>query len=267
MVPPKSLRSRNPGPAKSGAANAPEADTCTTCANPRGTKNPASRDTLLSNSHLDDDFSLKGCSVPLADGSHSQPIDVLVYVTATPIVPKWHGERLPLMTFRGEAIEIFLDPSHPVFRAYHTRPEVLIATEVAQYIHVVNGSLQAKYSGQHSVSNLTWTVLERRWADRLEDSPERVKVDSRSLFDTVRTSLGAVAGPEASEFFGELTEAQMTTLVANLLGEAWTSGKSRDCAHLANMYCFWMRPRLSISTAGPLSCLWTDAFGAIPTAP
>ena len=66
---------------------------------------------------------------------------------------------------------MFVDLTHPVFRAYRVRPEPFIADELAQYIHVVNGRLQAQYAAQHSVANLTWLILEKRWGDVLEDSP------------------------------------------------------------------------------------------------
>jgi hypothetical protein len=185
---------------------------------PRGAQNPASREFLLQNSNLDDDLSFRGCSIPLADGSHSQPVDVLVYSAKNPIAPKWQGMRLPLIAYRGQSIEIFVDLTHPVFRAYHTRPEVLVAAELAQYIHVTNSRLQAQHGAEHSVANLAWELLEKRWAEALEDSPEKVKEDARSLFEAIKAGLIATAGAATSEFFTELSEGQVAALVATILG-------------------------------------------------
>jgi hypothetical protein len=175
--------------------------------------------------NLDDDLCVPGCSIVLADGSHSQPIDVIVYTTTNPIVPRWNGPRVPLLAHRGESIEIFVDLTHPVFRAYRTRPEFLIATEIAQYIHLVNGRLQGQYGAQHSVANLAWVVLEKRWADVLEDSPDRVKEDARHLFDGVREAVAGTAGANAATYFEELTEAQTQNLVANILGRGMDVGQ------------------------------------------
>ena len=65
------------------AGNAPDVELCARCTNPRGAPDPASRDSLLQTSHLDDDLTYRGCSIPLADDSHSQPVDALVYVASS----------------------------------------------------------------------------------------------------------------------------------------------------------------------------------------
>ena len=140
-------------------------------------------------------------------------------------MPRWNGPRVPLLTFRGQTIEMFVDLTHPVFRAYRMRPEFLIADELAQYIHVVNGRLQALHAGQHSVANLTWLILEKRWGDVLEDSPERVKDDARALFDRIRDALASSAGADAASYFEELTQAQTAALVEHILGRGMDVGQ------------------------------------------
>jgi hypothetical protein len=130
---------------------------------------------------------------------------------------------VPLLAFRGQAIELFVDLTHPVFRAYRMRPEFLIADELAQYIHVLNGRLQAQFAAQHSVANLTWLILEKRWGDVLEDSPERVKDDARSLFDRIRE--GLAAGTDTAGYFDELTEVQTAVLVEHILGRGMDVGQ------------------------------------------
>jgi len=208
-----------------GLTNAADTETCVRCSKPRGTSDPATKEALAESSDRDDDLSLVGCSVILASGSHSQPIDVNVFVTRQPIVPTWGSTSVPLIAFRGDSISIFIDPTHPIFKAYRTRPEVLIAEEIAQYLYVMNGSLVEKHQGEHTLANLTWHVLEKGWGDELEDTPDRVKEDVRRLFEGIRTSLFAGSGPALGDFFGELTEQQMSVLVANLLGRGLDVGK------------------------------------------
>ena len=208
-----------------GSTNAPDAEACVRCSKPRGSPSPISREWLVESSDRDDDLSLAGSSVLLASGAHSQPIDVNVFATRNPIVPRWGAPSVPLMAFRGESIDVFIDLTHAVFRAYQTRPEVLIAEEVAQYLYIMNGSLVERHQGEHTIGNLTWRVLEKGWGDALEDSPDRVKEDSRHLFESIRTGLIDGSGAALADLFGELTEQQTSVVVSNMMGRGLDVGK------------------------------------------
>ena len=90
----------------------------------------------MSNSSKEDALSIEGLSIPLADGSRSQPINIDVYISNQGITPVWTGVTVPLAIFKSvERIEIFLDPSHPLFKSYGCRPEYMVAAEVAQYLY------------------------------------------------------------------------------------------------------------------------------------
>jgi hypothetical protein len=208
-----------------GLTNTADAEACVRCSKSRGTLSPSSRESLSASSDKDDDLSFGGCSVVLSNGSHSQPIDVNVYATRQPIVPRWGSPGVPLIGFKGESIDVYIDLGHPMFKAYQTRPELLVAEEIAQYLYTMNGALIEKYQGEHTIGNLTWRVLEKGWGDELEDTPDRVKEDSRRLFDAIRSTLVEGSGATLADFFAEMTEQQMSVLVANVLGRGLDVGK------------------------------------------
>jgi hypothetical protein len=178
-------------------------------------------------SHRDDDLSLAGVSVELADGSYSAPIDVDVYVTKGGITPIFGSEAVPLLSFRGEKIEVFIDQAHFLFRAYRSRPELLIATEVAQMIYDQHRSLlRPSLYGLHSLSVLITKVLSR-YADSIEDSVERIRADISAFFDVVKGRLATVIGSRSVDLYTNLTEDDQRSLAANII-----SG-GQDISHLA----------------------------------
>ena len=153
-----------------GRTNSAEQERCSNCMSPAGAPNPASREFLISNSNKDDERSIAGLTIDLADNSFSQPVEVDVYITRGPITPTWKGAAVPVLAVKGERIEVFADLSHPVFRAYRARPEVFIAAEIGQYLYDLHRSLlRSPYIGTHSVSNLAWQIIEKYWAEEMED--------------------------------------------------------------------------------------------------
>jgi hypothetical protein len=211
-----------------GTTNASEAETCVECGKPRGTPAPASRDALLDTSDRDDDLSIRGCSIQLADSSHSNPIDVDVYATRGPIVPGWQAPAVPSLVFKSDKIEVFVDKGHTLFKGYRLRPEEVVAAEVAQFLYDANRRLVERHPAVHSLSNLVWQVLERYWSDQLEDSSEQVSGDIQSLFTLIRERLPELAGAQAEDLFAELTEQQKRALVENMLGQGQDIAKLGD---------------------------------------
>jgi hypothetical protein len=202
-----------------GEGNPPESETCRRCTKPRGAQHPASIDYLNRNADKDDELSIPGCSVLLADENYSAPIDVITYVTRVPIEASWQGPRIPMLTFKGERIEVFIDKTHPLFRTYRMRAEPMIAAEVAQYLYENNRRLLSlQNSGGHNISSLAWLILQRRWADTLEDSADSIKEDIRQLFDAIRGRLVGLVIDKAEDLFDDLTEAQKKSMVSRMLG-------------------------------------------------
>ncbi len=202
-----------------GSINSEELELCSECARPRGTPSLGSREYLLSISHLSDDLSLSGASIEMADGSHSHPVDVRVHLTTGAITPVHRKPAIPLLSFRGENIEVFLDPSHALFKAYRSRPEYAVALELAQYLYETNRSmLKPSLLGLHSLPAITAKTLSL-YADSLEDSVEKIRADITALFDILRGKLPQLADePTAQTFYADLSEHEQRSLVSNIMG-------------------------------------------------
>ncbi len=205
--------------------NLPDAISCSGCGNPRGTADPVSREALIERSHKDDDLSIPGCSVPLADGTHSQPIDVDVYVTSEPIRPYGQGEGIPLIAFKGERIEVFVNPSHQCFRLCRIRVEQMVAAEVALYIYDVNRRLAGpEHRGRHTLSTLTWSILRTRWGSLLAESPERLRAEVNSFWDSLREKLPTILQDVAQDYFRDMPEEHKRSLVENIMSQGQDVG-------------------------------------------
>lgn len=210
--------------------NRPGTNTCSGCQEPRGTENMMSKEYLLRHSNKTDALSIQGCSVVLADGSHSQPINVDTYVTRGPITPNLNkSRRIPAVVFKGERIEFFADTSHPVFTSLHMRPEEMIAAEVALYIYDTNRRLATEqYRGLHTLSTIQWTILNDYWAEVLEDSAERVRADIESFISNLRTRLPVLLREFARDFYTELDDEQKKSLVSNIMDSGVDIGQLTD---------------------------------------
>ncbi len=203
-----------------GRRNSAGYEICRECSSPRGMLNPLSRDHLVEHSNKADDLSLPGCSIQLVNGDYSAPIDVDTYVTSGPILPPRGDKPIPLLTFKGDRIEIFLDKTHQLFKVYKVRPEQMIASEVALFLYDSNRRFSVQqYLGQHSLSNLEWAILNYRWSNELKDSAERVKNDILFLFTTLKERLPDLLGEQASDFYEDLNEDQKKQLVENIIGQ------------------------------------------------
>ena len=135
-------------------------------------------------------------------------------------MPNWKGPTVPVLTLKGERIEIFLDKSHQLFRVYRIRPEALVAAELAQYLYDLNRPLlRAPYLGYHSVANLAWLIMSKYWEDLLEDSAERVKGDIERFFDALKGQLARLAEEVAEDLFNNLSEDEQRALTNNMLAE------------------------------------------------
>jgi len=201
-----------------GTTNIATAEKCISCDSVRGLPNPLSLEYLIENSDLDDALSIPGCSIRLADGSHSQAIDVETYVARKPIVAGVSGRRLPAFINKAECIQIFVDIKHPIFLAYGIRPEEIIASEVASYIHVANGRLSGSaHRASHTLSNIQWSILDKYWSDALSDNAERVREDVQAFFTETRQRIAIILADKAEDVFDEITEEDKKQLIENMI--------------------------------------------------
>ena len=227
-----------------GTANEAELSDCSECTSPKGTLNPLSRERLLSHSSKADELSIPACTIPLVDGSNSSPIDVDTYLTREPIVPKPKAKSVPLYAIKTpERIEVFLDMTHPLFKAFHVGPEQLIASEVALVLYDANRRLSGpQHQGLHTLSTLAWQILQVRWRSTLEDSADRVREDVEAFFTSVREHLPLILEGHVEDIYDDLDESQQKRMVDNLLG------RGVDIMRLGGM-----------RSSGQYPTLWTKA--------
>lgn len=201
-----------------GRQNDPAMAVCTACGEQQGTLSPLSSEYLTANSNLDDDLSIKACSVQLADGSQSWPIDVNTYVTTVPLRAPGTKEHLPLVAFRGQQIDVFVHKEHPLFRSYKVRLEQMVAGEVAHYLFETHRTLAGSYK-EHTLASLEWLVLKMRWADTFERGPEQLAAEIRVLFSLIRERLPAVLSDIAPDAYDNLDDTQVRSLVEEVLSQ------------------------------------------------
>ncbi|MFD1775424.1 double zinc ribbon domain-containing protein [Paenibacillus rhizophilus] len=191
---------------------------CNSCGEVKGRENPVSLEYMLANSNKSDELSYPGCSIQLADGSYSSPINVDVYVTTHAIIPAGKKEGIPLIAFKDQEIIIFVDRMHKVFKSFRVRAEQLIAAEVALYIYDVNRRLSVKqYQGEHTLTNIEWKILNARWANKLEDNSDKIREEIISFFVLIKERLTILLEGISVDVYNELTEEQIKNLVNNML--------------------------------------------------
>lgn len=215
--------------------NGPDAEVCMDCGSTRGAANPLSKEFLIEHSNKSDDLSIPGCTVQLADGSYSTPIDVDTFVTQGPILAPRRSSSIPIIVFKEERISTFIDKAHPVFRSFRIRPEQVIASEVALYIHTLNSRFTSReYFGHHELSGIAWSIMKERWSTQLEDTPQRVRTDVTAFFTNLRERLPELLGEGVSDFFDDLDENEKKAVIEKMLrqgidisdlGNMKTSGK------------------------------------------
>ncbi len=202
-----------------GAANKSEATACSECSTSKGTLHPLDRDRLLGQSVKSDDLSIPACTVQLADGSNSSPIDVDVYVSRHPLGNAKKGKHVPIYAIKTpERIEMFVDPAHVLFKSYRIRPEQMIASEVALVVHDSNRRLSGRQNeGLHTLSTISWQILQNRWQGTLEDSSDRLRLDASALFNALREKLPAVLVHHAEDIYENMDDAAQREMVENMI--------------------------------------------------
>lgn len=202
-----------------GTKNRPAIEICEKCDSVQGAVNPISLEFLLQNSIRLERLCLSQCSVPLADGTASDAIDVECYISNKSMIP-FNSSALPVVTFKGETIHVFLDVKHPLFKLLSERPEDIIAGEVAHYIHAVNTRLAGgAFNDQHSISNIKWNILNKYWESSLYRTPETVKEDICNFFTDIKLQLASVFVEDSPDLFNNLSESDKKELAVNIVEE------------------------------------------------
>jgi hypothetical protein len=252
--------------------NRSEDELCASCESVRGSKNPCSPDFLKNHSTKSEELSIAGCSIQLADGTSSQPIDVNCYIVLNNIVTQG-GASLPAVVDKGETIDIFLNRQHPVFQMLSIKAESFIAAEIASYIQVTNGKLMGtSHKTAHTISNLMWMVINKYWSETLADTPEKLREDLVLFFSEVLNALPLLLREVSDDIFTELSDSKMQILVKNLLGEGKDISKM-DLLKKSGEYLAFIdhRSLTNIFSSYPSyffdGGIWRESFKNVPDIP
>ncbi|MCB5287744.1 MAG: zinc ribbon domain-containing protein, partial [Candidatus Cloacimonetes bacterium] len=201
-----------------GLDNLATAETCRFCSSPIGTTDPLTQEHLRANSYKVDDLSVAGCSIKLADGNHSTPIDIVCYYTRRPIMAKNQKDKLPLTTSIEESIEIFIDSQHAILKSYSIVPEILIASEVAHYLHTYNGSVSGHSNHKaHTVSNLMAQIISKYYSDSMESSPEKLRESIQAMFSEIKQKMTYTFTDIVAEIFDNLSDIEKKMMLDDMI--------------------------------------------------
>ncbi|MDD2300056.1 MAG: ATP-binding protein [Kiritimatiellia bacterium] len=203
-----------------GTSNPANLEICKLCKSPRGSADPLTAEILREVSDRNEDLSITGCSVKLADGNYSNPIDVICYNTRRQILSKNQTERLPLITSIEDSIEVFIDTQHSLFKSYAVSSEVLIASEVAAYLHTYNRSVSGHSNHKaHCISNLMNQIISKYYSDTLAETPEQLRDKIKSLFTEIKQKMIYVLPDIAQDIFTNLTEEEIKAMLDNMVAD------------------------------------------------
>jgi hypothetical protein len=186
---------------------------CSNCQGLRGTPNPMSSESLNIKSHEKSDLSFSQRTFVLGDGIMSQPVSVNTREVSKDTLSIGFGKpSLATYTVKQTVgvIDLYVDLSHELFTRFGVAAEVIVAAEVADYLHHLNGSVRGA-----SISSTSATVLKEVWGDVLLKGGENLSADISDLFAEICESL--LNQPEVADFYEELLDSELTTMTANLI--------------------------------------------------
>ncbi|MCC8114206.1 MAG: ATP-binding protein [Bacteroidales bacterium] len=199
-----------------GATNPASVSICKQCKSEKGKTNPLGKEELKKNSLKDDFLSIEKLEVPLCNGDKSSAIRVTTYYTKSPLISPIIDKHLPLIVFKEVGgIDVFVDSAHPRFTTCGTNVIEAVASEIAAYLYDLRRDLSSNPA--HSLSNLTWLIINKYWKDRIAFSPENITKSCQDLMATVKDRISATIDEAlADRLFNELSDQQQTLFVKEL---------------------------------------------------
>lgn len=196
-----------------GRKNSPDYDECHKCGKPKGTVNIFSRDVLLENSRKEDDLSVRGVEVNLANGEQSQKFDLETWGADL----RSSSLHLPAVVYPDpieRKLQIFLDKVHPVFSLFQLRPEHAVSAEAAAFIRAESMSvLSGTQKHEHNLAVLQGKLLGKYWRNNLSDDAEQVRRDILSLLDEICVKIANAMQNIAGEIFDGMSTSETTEMV------------------------------------------------------
>lgn len=199
-----------------GQTNSADNVKCTNCEHPRGSINPLSRDGLHAYSEQDDSLSITPLTVTLASGAESSPISVKVFIVDRQLIKydrSGSSRSLPSVRIIDSDIEIYIDPSHPLFEKSEVALDEQVSFEAAGYLYTYYQSLAS--NPEHSISNLASQILSKFYRNSLGSSD--VENELGELFNSVRQKLSVSIGNEGADVYLNLSKGEQTSIVSEIV--------------------------------------------------
>lgn len=201
-----------------GAKNNSMATVCVNCGSEKDEENRLSYEYLISHANKDDSLSISSCTVVLANGQTSSPLKVAVYTTNEAIKSNLDDVSIPVRTEKKalDEIVIFVDKAHRMFKNCKMKVEQIVASEVAEHICILNKSVSSA-SGKHTIPYLSWQIIEKYWADSLEENGEELMTSINILFATIKEKLVLSCGNELEAYVDMLSKEQTKEMVNEII--------------------------------------------------
>ena len=199
-----------------GTRNNANDETCIVCGYGKNKMNPLAPDVLLKNSSRDDDLSDKSLTIVFPDDTRSEPIDLEVFAVTNPMQDFLTKKTTPVILDKGiGSIRIFVDKSHPIFASCGIPVEEVIAAEVAKYLY----DERSKDTGKplHTISNLTWSVLDSKWADSLNKDKVSTTEAAKALLAEIQDKLQDALGTKLADYAESMENDQKKAMTSKMV--------------------------------------------------
>ncbi|WP_405018424.1 ATP-binding protein [Kitasatospora sp. NBC_00070] len=195
-------------------ANKAGEERCSVCNSVKGSPHPASSEALEPASEERPGLSVSRLVIALANGKPTDPLDIEVRSVMRPIAAAHGHEPVPLVTnSKPGHMTVYADLTHPAFTDMGLRPEYLIASEAAQYLHALHANLRGQRA--HTIATLTSEILKQGWGESVAENADTVRTQIKDLFSQITEKVATV--PRAEDFYDELDETQQRSMAESMI--------------------------------------------------
>lgn len=196
------------------SANAAGDERCPVCGSVKGSPHPASPNALKPVSEDQPELGVSRLSITLSNGKATDPLDIDVRSVVHPIYAAYGYDPVPLVTdSKPGRLTVFVDLNHMAFTALGLRPEYLIASQAAQYLHALHANLLG--SPGHTIASLTSELLKEGWGDSITENPDTVGSQIKELFNRITEK--AVTVSRSEDFYDELDQFQQQAMAESMI--------------------------------------------------
>jgi ribosomal protein L40E len=198
--------------------NPPDAFRCRRCSLPRGVEDPLKLNFLKENSNIKDELCSSSFSVRLPGDVSMSSIKLKVYYANTDVMLERDGLRLPAVIYcTANEMDIFIDPTHPIYNKYQDRPEDIVSIELAKWIWQNNqGKINERVRPLWSLSNLYYLIHANFWGKRVELDKDEVLKSVVEFFDNMRDALPNLLADNVLAIYENMDDNEQSQIIEQL---------------------------------------------------